>query len=106
MKKLSQKIGGVGLLFAPLTALGSTSTLQNANDVISLIAKVGNWMYSGLLGLAVVFVIVAAYNFMFSGGSEENVSKAKNQLLYTLIAVAVAFLSKGIISLLETLLSN
>lgn len=84
----------------------SKSTLEDYEDVISLIEKVANWMYGILLALAVVFILMAAYNFMFSGGSEQSVSKAKSQLLYTLIAIVIASISRGIISLLETLLTN
>lgn len=105
MKKLSLYIIGT-IFLIPLISFGATSTLQNANDVITLIGKVGNWMYSALLGLAIIFVLVAAYNFMWSGGSEEKVEQAKKQLLYTLIAVAVAFLSRGFIELLKNLLTK
>jgi heme/copper-type cytochrome/quinol oxidase subunit 2 len=91
------------LVFFPLISSAATSTIQDAQDVVDLITKIGNWMYGILLGLAVIFIIFAAYNFMTSGGSEEKVKEAKNQVLYTLIAVAVAMLAKGFISIIESL---
>ena len=83
--------------------LVSFAALTNAQDVINLIVRVGNWMYGAILALAVVFILLSAYNFMGSGGSEEKVTTAKNQLLYTLIAVVVAMLAKGLIALIEKL---
>jgi len=92
------------LVAFPLVSFGaSTSTISTAQDVINLIVRVGNWMYGAILALAVVFILLSAYNFMGSGGSEEKVTTAKNQLLYTLIAVVVAMLAKGLIALIEKL---
>lgn len=93
-------------IIIPLIAsfpLISFAALTNAQDVINLIVRVGNWMYGAILALAVVFILLSAYNFMGSGGSEEKVTTAKNQLLYTLIAVVVAMLAKGLIALIEKL---
>lgn len=76
-------------------AIPSTK-LNNIGGVMGLIQYITNWMFTILLVLAVMMIIIAAYHYLFSGGSEEGTSKAKNYLIYTVIAIAVAMISKGV----------
>ena len=74
---------------------------QGMSVVEAIFLKAGNWLFGILLALAVIFILVAAFNFLFSGGEEEKIKKAKSYLTYAVIAVAVAVLSKGIVYLVE-----
>lgn len=66
------------------------------NLLVDLVETITNWLFTGLLLLAVLMMIIAAYHYLFSGGSEEGTQKGKNYIVYTVIALAVAMLSKGI----------
>lgn len=68
-------------------------------SVLRLIEIVGNWIFTLLLVLAVIFLLLAAYNYM--GGNEENVQKAHRMLMYTAVAVAVALLAFGIVNAVQ-----
>ena len=70
--------------------------LNNVGGVLKLIQYITNWMFTGLLVLSVLMIIIAAYHYLFSGGDEEGTGKAKKYLIYTVIAIAVAMLSKGV----------
>jgi hypothetical protein len=70
--------------------------LNNVGGVLKLIQYITNWMFTGLLVLSVLMIIIAAYHYLFSGGDEEGTSKAKKYLIYTVIAIAVAMLAKGV----------
>jgi hypothetical protein len=70
--------------------------LNNVGGVLKLIQYITNWMFTGLLVLAVLMIIIAAYHYLFSGGDEEGTGKAKKYLIYTVIAIAVAMLAKGV----------
>ncbi len=109
----------LGLFLASLPALAvaatcvPTATLQCPLDessfsgpefITNLINKVANWLFTFLLVLAVVFIVIAAYNYLFSGGSEEAVTKAHKMLLYAAVAVAVALLSRGFVVVVRSLL--
>ncbi len=90
----------IGLLILPYIAQAESS-INTPTKVLELMDKIGNWMYGILLALAVIFIILSAYNFLFSGGDEARVKTARQQLFGTVIAVAVAILAKSIIELVK-----
>ena len=64
--------------------------------------NITNWMFTVFMILAVVFILLAAYKYLFSGGGEE-VAKAHKMILYSAVAVAVAILARGIIHIVESI---
>ncbi len=62
-----------------------------------LITRVINYATGILIAISVLFIIYAAYLFMFSGGDPKNVIQAKNIITYTVVAIVVALLSNLII---------
>jgi len=106
MKKTLSKrnivtLGMTLLLTVPTMALGA---VESAKDIIGVINKLGGWLYSALVALAVVFIIIGAFGFLTAGGDESKVSKAKQQILYAVIAVVTALLATGIIEITKELL--
>jgi hypothetical protein len=67
------------------TDLGTT--IKNVLNLISLFVGV----------LAVIMVMVGGFRYITSGGKQENVSAAKNTLLYAVIGLAVVALSQAIV---------
>ena len=84
---------------------GDTILSKGAPGVIDLINTISNWMFTILLVLAVIFILLAAYEYLLSGGGEET-SKAHRMLIYAAVAIAVAFLAKGIVFVVAELVTN
>jgi hypothetical protein len=124
MKKITQLLSATSLtllaLTSPLSAAAQAcvptpggipcpnqtilgSGIGGVRDLIGLIA---NWMFVFLLVIAVLYIIMAAYKYLFSGGSEEGVSAAHNMLIYAVVAIAVAFLAKGIVFVVQQLVGG
>jgi phosphoglycerol transferase MdoB-like AlkP superfamily enzyme len=103
MKKVSLALT-VGMLFLPLAALaqygGGVPQLQ-AVDVMEVLNNIVNWLFAILLVVAVIYLILAGYFFVTSQGEPDKMSKARNMVLYALIGVLVAFVSKGLIELVR-----
>lgn len=76
-----------------------------AKDLLSIMEYVTNWFFTILLVLAVLFIILAAYKYLTSGGGEE-VGKAHKMLLYAAVAIAVAVLAKGIVNVTKALVGG
>lgn len=84
----------------------SNTILANGpNGVLRLINTITNWLFTILLMLAVVFIILAAYKYLLSGGGEE-VGAAHKMIIYAAVAIAVAFLAKGIVFVVEQLVGG
>jgi hypothetical protein len=66
-------------------------------DVEDALESIGNWLYTILLVVAVIFILLAAFTFITAGGDSDKVNKARVQVMYALIGVAVAVLAKGLI---------
>lgn len=113
--KLIPSIGAVAVSFLPLISLAAAAQPININGDKSIVVqsppaadtidfgKVAgafcsfiNWFFTILTVLVVIYVLVAAYNYISSGGDEEKVKKANHQLLYAGIGLAVALLSKAL----------
>lgn len=117
MKSFFYSLAASGLLLATNVAQAAqkfeaipdpsrTILKKGPTGVIVLIETITNWLFVFLLVLAVLFIILAAYKYMFSEGGEEGVSAAHKMLIYAVVAIAVAFLAKGIVFVVRQLVTT
>lgn len=113
MKKIILFLSILALIGSPVLASaqanipdpGETVLAGGPGGVVDLIRIITNWMFTILLVLAVVFILLAAYKYLMSGGGEE-VGAAHKMLLYAVVAIAVAFLAKGIVFVVAELVTS
>lgn len=86
---------------APATVANKISTLA---DLMDFINKIINWIFTALLVVAVIMVLMAAFQFLTAGGNQETIKKAQNSLLYALIAIVIGALAKGLVLVVTNLL--
>ena len=79
---------------------------KTKEQVINIFVKIGNWLFTGLLIISVIMILVGAYQYLFSGGSEEKTGSAKKTIVYAVVALAVAMLAKGIPTLVHSIVST
>jgi len=96
------------VFFLPLLAFAQErqpkTSITTPEKVIALIDKAGGWFYSVLLALAVIYIIYAGFKFLTAGGDEKKVEEARQQLIYAIIALAVAMLATGIVKVMKQFL--
>jgi len=110
MKKLGFLLLVTVLLPTMALAQNSTSTMETlpttlrggVNDVKGLMDGIANWMFTIFLALAVIFIVLAAYKYLISGGGD-GVKDAHKMLIYAAVAIAIAVLAKGLIAVIRTL---
>lgn len=88
--------GGSGAYQGPAGVNGLPAPVQSLGQVQSLVCTIINWLFWGLMVLAVIMFLVAAYRYLTSSGEPEKVGKANKTLLYGAIAVVVGLLAGGI----------
>ncbi len=66
----------------------------SASQIPTIINKIARWLYTFVLALSTIFGLYAA--FLYITGNPKNVEKAKKQLVYAVIGVAVAILAFSI----------
>jgi len=103
----------IGLLLMPTILLAAVietppatppvTTLQNIVDIMD---KVGKWIFAIVFALAIIFILVAAFQFLTAAGSPERIASARQMLVFALVAVAVAVVAWGLPTLVKTLLGT
>lgn len=70
---------------------------RTKEELFLIITNITDKLFNLLLLLAVALIVIAGYYYLTSAGKEERVRLANRVLLYSLIAVVVGFVSRGIV---------
>lgn len=92
--------GGGGSFNGPAGVLGLPAPINTIGQVQSLACILVDWIFWGLLILAVVFALISAYRYATSSGDPEKVHSAGRTLLFAVVAIVVALLAGGLPSLI------
>ncbi|HHE67620.1 MAG TPA: hypothetical protein ENL33_00965 [Candidatus Parcubacteria bacterium] len=96
-----------GLLSLPLLTLAQplevlaaapNNRVNNNVDVMEVLGNIVDWIFSILLVFAAIMIVVAAFYFVTAQGNPDQVTKARNFVLWALIGVLVAFLARGLVN--------
>lgn len=106
MKKIFPIVILISILVLPAIALAAPTEAPteiipigptSGDDIILIIENVANWMFAILLAVALVFVLLAAYQFLTSGGDPTRVTSARQSLMFALVGVGIALLARSLI---------
>lgn len=78
----------------------------SADDVGVIFERFSTWLFSAFLIVAILFIIIAAFRYATASDKKEGVSSANRALVYAIVAVLVAFLSKGLTKLVMSLITG
>lgn len=105
MKKLAIRTAAALTGLMPATAFAQADvptgapepiSLSGPEDVVAILDNIAGWLFTIFFVLAVVFFIYAAFLYLTAAGNEDRVGKARNTLIYGIIAIVVALLAGGI----------
>ncbi|MBI5742253.1 MAG: TrbC/VirB2 family protein [Candidatus Niyogibacteria bacterium] len=104
MTKLLQKFGYLIIILssARYTEAALENPLGQGSTFYSLIGKIVDVLIAIGIPVAVVFIIYAGFLFVTAGGSEEQLKKAKEVLIWTLAGTALLVGAKTIASALQS----
>jgi hypothetical protein len=116
MKKILEKVSVIApfVLLIPAFALAQTpsappSTVLDTSGIAgvgSLLCTIFNWLFYFLVILTIIFVVVAAFRYLFAAGDPEKVKSAGHMLIYAAVAVVVALIAKAVPSVIGTLMGT
>ena len=69
------------------------------------IYTITDWIFLIVIALAVIFIILAAINFITAGGSPEKAATARQMLIYAAIGIIVALLAKALPFIIKSILN-
>jgi len=75
---------------------GLATGITSGATLIKTIEGIADWIFVALLVAATIFIVLAAFQFVTSGGDPTANSEARRKLLYAVVGIVVATLAKGI----------
>ncbi|OHA66088.1 MAG: hypothetical protein A3C04_00715 [Candidatus Wildermuthbacteria bacterium RIFCSPHIGHO2_02_FULL_45_25] len=96
--------GGGGRFVSPGGEETPTGLLNSVTDLQNLINTITNWFFFILITVAVIFIILAAMQFITAGGDSAKVSEARSKLIWAAVGIGIAVLAKSIPVLVKSLL--
>ena len=106
MKKIIPGIVVTSFLILPLLVLAQPVLPATESAVYDTINEVINWAFMLLMLGAGLVIIMAAWTFLTAAGDPDKVGKARNYILYAVIAIVVGFLAKAIVVLVGNMLGQ
>lgn len=90
---------GVSAIEEPAPGTGLPSKTEVPGTGLLLLAKIDtitNWVFAVFVAIAVIYIVLAAFQFVTGGGKPEEVSGARQKLIYAVIGIAIALLARAL----------
>ena len=77
---------------------------QKGGALLDTIDGITDWIFAVLMLIAVIFLVMAAFQFITGGGNPEKLSEARQKLLYAIIGIGLAFAANGVDNILTNII--
>ena len=96
-----------GTAFAqPVPIDPSAAPITTTGGVESLLTLIAGWAQTIFFTVAIIFIILAAFQYLNAQGDPEKITNARTMLVYSIVAVVVASVSAGIQLVINSFLGN
>ena len=99
-------VGLINSANAQYTGLQGTPQSYGLPQWMERVNMIIRWIYTIFLVVAVIFVLIAAFQYLTSSGDKDKVKKATNMLMYAAIAIVVAVLAFSITRIIGTIIGE
>lgn len=102
MKNITKKIIVGAMLVLPIAVLAAPAAgqkqvnISSITEIMGIITSVINWFAAIVGTLAVFFIIMAGWKYLTAGGEQEELNKAKSQLIYAAVGIAITLLAYSV----------
>lgn len=79
---------------------------MTANSIVDGIKKVAGIFQAIIFAIAIIMILVAAFQFITAGGNEEKVATARKSLMWGLIGLAVALFAYVALPFVQSVLGT
>ena len=87
-------------------APSAPTVVQDAQGLINLIVRIGDWAFAAVLVVSALFLIYAGFMWVTAGGNPEGATKARTMLTNALIGVVVALLARGLVQVIKSVIGS
>lgn len=80
--------------------------ISNTTNIVAIIERVFNFLFTILMFLAGIFLVYAGYVYLTAAGDAEKVTQAKNIIIYAVVAIIIGMVAWSIPTLINYVLLN
>ena len=74
--------------------------------MLDAIYTVVDWIFVGLMAVVTLFTILGAFDILTAAGDPEKVKKGRERIMYAMIGLAIALLSRAVPSLVRSVIGT
>ena len=82
-----------------------TNVPKTGVDLVERIGDIGNWIFAIFLAISLIYIVLAAFQFVTGGGQPEQISAARQKLIYATVGIAIALLAAGFDDILRSIIA-
>lgn len=86
--------------------LPATPPATTGAGLLTLVDAVTNWVFAIFTVLAVIFILLAAFQFVTAGGDAVKVGEARMKLIWAMVGIIVALASKGLVPVIRNIVGG
>lgn len=114
MKKLFSVVALLSLMGLAVLPLGASAApptnpaptiATTPEGLVKIVENITDWVFVIFLLLAVIFIIIAAMQFVTAGGKPESVSEARQKIIWAAVGIIVALAAKAIPAVLQNIVT-
>ncbi len=79
--------------------------IREPGQIFNILSRIVQYVYTIFFVVAVIFIIIAAFNFLTGGDNPEKIKGAQKQILWAAVAIAIALLSLGAAQIVKNLIT-
>ncbi|MBU1177159.1 MAG: hypothetical protein ABIG88_01260 [Patescibacteria group bacterium] len=79
------------------------SDITSMDKIIELLDTIVNYFFGIVLAVALFMLLFAGFKWITSSGNEEAIGTARKMLIWALVGIAIALVSKGLIMVIKGL---
>lgn len=76
-----------------------------ADNLTELLSDVANFIFIIAIPIAVIAILISGIKYLTAGGNEDKIKSARQALIWTAAGLVIILIGKGIISVIQSLLS-
>ena len=84
----------------------SQSPVKTVAEAENIVNNIAGWIQTFFFIIAIIFIILAAFQYLTAQGEPEKLTKARTMIIYAIVAIVVALVAGGMKGLADTFLTT
>lgn len=87
-------------------SLPTTPIATTGAGLLTLVDIATNWIFAVFTVLTIIFVLLAAFQFVTAGGDAAKVGEARQKLIWASVGIIIALASKGLVPVVRSIVGG